>query len=199
MPIYLFNFLPCVPCIHFLCCYIRHSIFALANAGLITHGGIFTCLGVIFIRYAQSILVLRVRYVRYTLACNARSFSWFEFARNFEYHLARPPPFYMRMQTRRLPMNIPLLRNYICYTVHVLYSQPIRLIQIYIYIILYRKSVPLNTPESSLRSQLMFLRLSKYPPNAIFLHANISSRMQASGERRRVLHRRPRLCIVPIH
>ena len=46
--------------------------------------------------------------------------SRFEFAR----HLARPPPFYMRMQTRRLPMNIPLL---LCYTVNVLYSQPIRL------------------------------------------------------------------------
>ena len=39
------------------------------------------------------ILALRVRYVRYTLACNARSFSWFEFARHFESHLARPPPF----------------------------------------------------------------------------------------------------------
>ena len=26
-----------------------------------------------------------------------------------------------------------------------------------------------------------------------------TSRMQALGERRRVLHRRPRLCIVPIH
>ena len=75
--------------------------FAPANAGLIT--------------------------VRYTLACNARSFSWFEFARHFESHLARPPPFYMRMQTRRLPINIPLL---LCYTVHVLYSQPIRLIGI---------------------------------------------------------------------
>ena len=91
---------------------------------IITHGGIFTCLGVIFIRYAQFILVLQVRYVRYTLACNERSFSWFQFARHFESHLARPPPFYMRMQTRRLPMNIPLL---LCYTVHVLYSQPIPL------------------------------------------------------------------------
>ena len=27
----------------------------------------------------------------------------------------------------------------------------------------------------------------------------IASRMQASGKRRRILHRRPRLCIVPIH
>ena len=60
-------------------------------------------------------LALRVRYVRYTLACNAISLSWFEFARHFESHLARPTPFYMRMQTRRLPMNIPLL---LCYTVH---------------------------------------------------------------------------------
>ena len=50
--------------------------------------------------------------------------SHLEFARHFESHLARPPPFYMRMQTRRLPMNIPLL---LCYSVHVLYSQPIRL------------------------------------------------------------------------
>ena len=50
--------------------------------------------------------------------------SRFEFARHFESHLARPPLFYMRMQTRRLPMNIPLL---LCYAVHVLYSRPIRL------------------------------------------------------------------------
>ena len=85
----------------------------------------FTCLGVILIRYAQYILALRMRYVRYTLACNARSLSSFEFTRHFESHLARPPPFYMRMQTRRLQMNIPLL---LCYTLHVLYSQPIRLI-----------------------------------------------------------------------
>ena len=49
--------------------------------------------------------------------------SPFEFARHFESHLARPPPFYMRMRTRRLPLNIPLL---LCYTVHVLYSQPDR-------------------------------------------------------------------------
>ena len=78
MPIYLFNFLPCAPwSIHFLGCYIRHSSFALANAGLITHGGICTCLGVILIRYARYILALRVRYVRYTLACNARSLSSF--------------------------------------------------------------------------------------------------------------------------
>ena len=97
MPIDLFNFLPCMPCapwsIHFLGCYIRHSIFALANAGLITHGGIYMCLGVILIRYAQYILALRVRYVCYTLVCNARSFSWFEFACHFESHLARHPPF----------------------------------------------------------------------------------------------------------
>ena len=104
--------------------YIGHSIFELANAGLITHGGIYTCLGVIFIRSAQYRLALQVRYVRYTLACNARSLSLFEFARHFESHLARPTPFYMRMQTRRLPLNIPLLQ---CYAVHVLYSQPIRL------------------------------------------------------------------------
>ena len=103
---------------------ISDTIFALANTGLITHGGIYTCLGVMLIRYAQYILALRVRYVRYTLACNARNLSSFEFARHFESHLARPPPFYMRMQTRRLPMNIPLL---LCYTVHVLQSQPIRL------------------------------------------------------------------------
>ena len=81
MPIYLFNILPCLPCapwsIHFLGCYIRHSSFALANAGLITHGRICTCLGVILIRYAWYILALRVRYVRYTLACNARSLSSF--------------------------------------------------------------------------------------------------------------------------
>ena len=32
-------------------CSIRYSGFALATAGLITHGGIYTCLGVIFIRY----------------------------------------------------------------------------------------------------------------------------------------------------
>ena len=38
----------------------------------------------------------------YTLACSARSlynYSHFEFARHFESHLARPPPFYMRMRT----------------------------------------------------------------------------------------------------
>ena len=29
-----------------------------------------------------------MRYVRYTLACNARSLSWFEFSRHFESHLA---------------------------------------------------------------------------------------------------------------
>ena len=103
---------------------ISHSIFVLANTGLITHHSIYTCLGAILIRYAQYILALRVRYVRYTLACNARSLSSFEFARHFESHLARPPPFYMRLQTRRLPMNIPLLQ---CYAAHVLYSQPIRL------------------------------------------------------------------------
>ena len=101
-----------------------------ASERLITHGGIYTCLGVILIRYDQFILALRVRYIRYTLACNARSFSWFEFARHFESHLARPPPFYMRMQTGRLPMNIPLL---LCYTVHVLYSQPIRLNTIFVF------------------------------------------------------------------
>ena len=50
--------------------------------------------------------------------------SRFEFARHFESHSSRPPPFYMRMRTRQLPLNIPLL---LCYTVHVLYSQPIRL------------------------------------------------------------------------
>ena len=33
----------------------------------------------------------------------------FEFARHFESLLARPPPFYMHMQTGRLPLNIPLL------------------------------------------------------------------------------------------
>ena len=33
----------------------------------------------------------------------------------------------------------------------------------------------------------------------LFLVCIYTSRMQASGERRRVLHRRPRLCIVPIH
>ena len=32
-----------------------------------------------------------------------------------------------------------------------------------------------------------------------YRHIIITSRMQASGERRRVLHRPPRLCIVPIH
>ena len=49
--------------------------------------------------------------------------SHFEFARHFESHLAWPPPFYMHMRTR-FPMNIPLL---LCYSVHVLYSQSIRL------------------------------------------------------------------------
>ena len=101
--------------INFLSCYIGHSIFALENAGLITDGGIYTCLGVILIHYAQymHVLALRVRYVRYTLACYARCLSWYEFARHFESHLARPPSFYMRMQTRQLPMNIPLLLCYI--------------------------------------------------------------------------------------
>ena len=98
--------------------------FCASKRRLKRHGGIYTCLGVILIRYAWYILALRVRYVHYTLAYNARSLSWFEFAHHFESHLARPPPFYMRMQIRRLPINIPLL---LCYTVHVLYSQPIRL------------------------------------------------------------------------
>ena len=65
-----------------------------------------------------------MRYVHYTLGCNARSLSSFKFAHHFESQLTRPPPFYMHMQTRRLPMNIPLL---LCYTVHLLYSQSIRL------------------------------------------------------------------------
>ena len=69
------------------------------------------------------ILTLLVCYVHYTLACNAISLS-FEIARHFESQLARPPPFYMCMQTRQLPINIPLL---LCYAVHLLYFQPIRL------------------------------------------------------------------------
>ena len=42
----------------------------------------------------------------------------FEFARHFESHLR------ICVCKRRLPINIPLL---LCYAVHVLYSQPIRL------------------------------------------------------------------------
>ena len=98
--IYLLNILPWKPLsIHFLGCYIRYSSFTLANAGLITHGDICTCLGVILIRDARYILALRVRYVRYTLAYSARLEVSFELARHFESHLARPPPFYMRMRT----------------------------------------------------------------------------------------------------
>ena len=123
--IYLISFLPCFPCapssIHFFGCYSYLTLeFCAGERRLITQGGICTSLGVILIRYARYILALRVHYVRYTMACSNR----FKFARHFESHLARPPPFYMRMQTRRLPLNIPLL---LCYTVHVLYSQPIRL------------------------------------------------------------------------
>ena len=74
--------------------------FALANAGLITHGGICSFLGVILIRYAPYILVLRVRYVCYTLPGFSEVVcSRFEFARHFESYLSRPPPFYMRMRT----------------------------------------------------------------------------------------------------
>ena len=103
MHIYLFNFLPCMPCapwsIHFLGCYIWHSSFALANTGLITHGRIYTCLGVILIRYAQYILALRVRYVHYTLACNARSLSSFWICPPFWISFGLATPFYMRMLT----------------------------------------------------------------------------------------------------
>ena len=38
--------------------------------------------------------------------------SGFEFARHFESHLTRPPPFYMRMQTRGEPImlkNLPIM------------------------------------------------------------------------------------------
>ena len=49
--------------------------------------------------------------------------SRFEFARHFESHLARPPPFICACE-QRFPMNIPLSQYY---SVHVLYSQPIRL------------------------------------------------------------------------
>ena len=70
-------------------------------------------------------LALQVHYVRYTLASALYNVvqevcSRFEFTRHFESHLARPPPFYMRMRTT-------ISDEHQCYTVHVLYSQPIRL------------------------------------------------------------------------
>ena len=81
--------------------YIQHSSFALANAGLITHGGIYTCLGVILIGYAPYILTLRVCYSMSVICWLVMQevCSGFEFACHFESHLAQPPPFYMRMRT----------------------------------------------------------------------------------------------------
>ena len=98
--------------------------FCAGERRLITHGGISTRLGVIpsvtpgIYSLCECIMSV-IRWLVVQEVCSS-----FEFARHFESHLAWPPPFYMRMQTQRLPLNIPLL---LCYTVHVLYTQPIRL------------------------------------------------------------------------
>ena len=75
---------------------ISDTSFALANAGLITHGGICIRLGVIPIRYASlcECVMSVIRWlVMQEVGCR------FEFARHFESYLARPTPFYMRMRT----------------------------------------------------------------------------------------------------
>ena len=52
--------------------------------------------------------------------------SRFKFARHFESHLARPPPFYMRMRTT-ISDEHSIVTMLLSIYIHVLYSQPIRL------------------------------------------------------------------------
>ena len=67
---------------------------------LITHGGICTYLGVILILYARYILAFRLPYVRYTLACSARSLYIVVLNLPAILNLIWPShPFYMRMRT----------------------------------------------------------------------------------------------------
>ena len=84
--------------IHFLDCHLALE-FCVAYVGLITFGDICASPGVVFVRYAPYICALQVRYARYTRSPQRRSLLRFEFARHFESHLARPPPFYRRMRT----------------------------------------------------------------------------------------------------
>ena len=83
--------------IHFLDCHLALE-FCTAYVGLITFGGNCASPGIVFVRYAPYICALQVRYARYTRSPQWRSLLRFEFARHFESHLARPPPFYRRMR-----------------------------------------------------------------------------------------------------
>ena len=116
----------CVPCIiHFLDCYLALEFCAACGLNntqrhLHVSWGCVRPLHSIYMGFASALHPL------YILPRNEEACLHFEFARHFESHLARLPPF-IRACKRQLPMNILL---HVHYTIHVLYSQPTLLISI---------------------------------------------------------------------
>ena len=104
----------------------RHSIFALANAGLITHGCNYTCLELYSSAtpniYSLCVGVMPV--IRWLIIQEVCLGLNLPAILNLIWPGHPLLNAHAHMKPRRLPMNIPLL---LCYTVHVIYSQPIRL------------------------------------------------------------------------